>query len=165
MFSNIKAARLLGRASFAVGATELCATRWLEKTMGVDDHATLIRAYGLREIAAGFTILNQPGLNKPLVGGLWSRVLGDVVDLASLGAAAKSTRRPEGLAAVTALVLAVTGMDVVVASVAQCELARASKISAAARARVQPTAAVPNGITRSRFSNPNSTTDGSLAGH
>jgi hypothetical protein len=137
MISNIKAAKMLGWTSLAVGATELLATGWLEEMMGVDGHGTLIRSYGVREIAAGATLLNQPGLNKTLVGGLWGRVAGDVVDILTLGAAVKRTRRPGGLAAITAIVLGVTGLDLLVATIAQCDLLRGSAISSRAKARVQ----------------------------
>jgi hypothetical protein len=137
VFSNIKAAKMLGWTSLAVGATELVATRRLEEIMGVDGHAPLIRSYGVREILAGLTLLNQPGLNKTMVGGLWGRVAGDVVDIVTLGAAVKKTRRPTGLAAITAVVLGVTGLDLLVATIAQYDLVRASSISSQAKARAK----------------------------
>jgi hypothetical protein len=143
MFSTIKAARLLGWASLAVGATELVATRWLEGAMGVERHGPLIKSYGIREIVAGVTILNQPGLNKALVAGLWARVVGDAADLATLSLASKESRKQEGLATVTSLVLGVTAMDLVVAFLAQRDLSKATAASQAARKRVHPTQARP----------------------
>ena len=144
MFSNIKAARFLGWTSIAVGVVEIAATRWLEEEMGIDDHEPLIRAFGAREIAAGMTILAQPGLNRALAGGLWSRVAGDTVDLAALGNAARSTRNPSGLSTITSLVLAITGIDILVALRVQFDLHRAAKVSRSARRRVQPTNAIPD---------------------
>jgi hypothetical protein len=143
MFSTIKAARLLGWTSLAVAATELVTTRWLEDTLGVDGHGTLIKSYGIREAVAGVTILNQPGLNKTLVGGLWARVVGDAADLATLSMAAKNSRKPDGLAAISALVLGVTAIDLVVAFAAQADLLKASRISNAAKQRVHPSQARP----------------------
>jgi hypothetical protein len=145
MMSNLQAARALGWASIAIGATEIAATEWLEEQMGVDHHHVLIRAFGVREIAAGVTLLSQPGLNKTLVGGLWGRVAGDAMDIATLALAAPSTRNPGGLRAVMGLVLAVTGVDIIVAAGAQRNLLRAAAVSEAARRRVQPTSALPKG--------------------
>src|SRR5206468_1920913 len=112
MPSNFQAARALGWASLAVGLTEIVATHWLEDELGVDDHDTLIRSFGVREIAAGAMILAQPGINQNLATGLWSRVAGDAADLAVLAKAAKSTRNPRGLAAITSLVAGITGLDI-----------------------------------------------------
>ncbi len=146
--SNIQAAKLLGWTSLAVGAAEIVATRQLEEVMGVGEHRTLIRAFGVREIAAGVSILSQPGLNKSLAFALWARVAGDAADLALLGVSTKTTTNPKGLGAIMAIVLAVTGLDIVVASRIQGQLAHVAEVSEAARRRVTPTSATPNGVTR-----------------
>ena len=148
MMSNVQAAKLLGWTSLAVGATEIVATRQLEEVMGVGEHRTLIRAFGVREIAAGVSILSQPGPNKSLAFALWARVAGDAADLALLSIATKTTDNPRGLGAIMAIVLAVTGLDVAVASRIQGQLAHVKKVSEAARRRVTPTSATPNGATR-----------------
>jgi len=101
ILSTATSARALGWASLAMGATELAATRWLEETMGVDDHGTLIRAYGMREIVNGAMILAQPGLNKTLVGSMWARVARDALDIATLATAVPNTRNPNGLSSQT----------------------------------------------------------------
>ncbi len=142
---NIQLAKSLGWTSLAVGAIELAATRWLEDEMGVGNHHTLIRSFGLREIAAGVTILSQPGLNATLASGLWGRVAGDAVDLAMLGVAASNTNRPRGLAVVIGIVLAVTGLDILVASLIQADLQHATTVATAARNRVRPSSAIPAG--------------------
>lgn len=121
----------------------MVATRWLEKTIGVGRHRLLIKSFGAREIVTGLTILNQPGLNKTLATGLWGRVAGDAADLAALTLAAKSSRKPAGLAAIAAIVLGVTVLDVGVALAAQNDLRKASRISKAAKQRVQPPATPP----------------------
>ena len=144
MFSTIKAARLLGWTSIAVGATELLATQWLEEELGVENHAGLIRAFGVREIAAGVMILNQPGVNKPTAAGLWGRVVGDALDLFMLAEAAHESKNSKGLANILAIVLAVTGLDIVVAAKAQAELVKAKAVASRARQRVTPTSAIPN---------------------
>jgi hypothetical protein len=143
--SNFKAARALGWTSIAVGTTELLATRRLQYQMGISRHDALIRAFGLREIASGTSILSQIGIKQGLASALWSRVLGDLMDIVALGAAAPFTRRPKGLAAVAGIVIAVTGLDILVASRVQEDVRRASRVSRAAKNRVQATAAVPNG--------------------
>jgi len=145
MPSHIQLAKWLGWTSLAVGATELAATRWLEKQMGVRKHETLIQAFGVREIVAGVSILAQPGLNRNLAASLWARVAGDALDLAALGLAGTRTRNPKGLATITGIVLAVTGLDVLVATGVQRDLRQATEASRRARARVQPAIANPNG--------------------
>ena len=146
--SSFPAARALGWASLAIGITEIVAARWLEEQMGIDDHEDLIRGFGVRELATGATILAQPGLNKTVAVGMWSRVAGDALDLAALGAAGEKTRRPSGLATITAMVLTITGLDILVASRVQMELQRAATVSKKARQRVTPTNALPKGIVR-----------------
>jgi hypothetical protein len=73
----------LGIFSIGLGLAELAATGPLTRWLGVEDHAALVRAYGVREIATGVNILTASRL-APF---LWGRVAGDVLDLASLGAA------------------------------------------------------------------------------
>lgn len=108
-----KLARGLGWFSIGLGLAELLAPRAIASISGVPKRRTgLIRLYGLREIASGITIFSQ---QNP-VGGVWSRVAGDALDLASLGAAAGSPDSNKGrLAFATANVLAVTALDVICA--------------------------------------------------
>jgi uncharacterized membrane protein len=73
----------------------------------------LVRAMGVREIASGVAILG--GLVAPGTA-VWSRVLGDAVDLASLGAAMASPRSDRGrLLAAGAAVAGATILDVLCA--------------------------------------------------
>jgi uncharacterized membrane protein len=72
----------------------------------------LIRLFGLREIASGVAIL----MRKRPAAAVWSRVAGDALDLACLGASFASPRSSKGrLAFATANVLAVTALDVICA--------------------------------------------------
>ena len=106
-------AKGLGWFSIGLGLSELLAPRAIAKISGVSNTRTgLIRLYGLREIASGVAIFAQ----KDPAPGVWSRVAGDMLDLASLGAAATSPNAKMGrVAFATANVLAVTALDVVCA--------------------------------------------------
>ena len=69
----------------------------------------LVRALGLREIASGVGILSR---RRP-AGWLWSRVGGDLIDLALLGTAfASKGANARRAAAATAAVAGVTVLDV-----------------------------------------------------
>jgi hypothetical protein len=107
------AAAGLGVASLAIGLTEIAAPKALEDLMGLGNGANtrLLRLMGLREIMHGVGILTS----RDPAPAVWSRVAGDAVDLALLGAAARQTTRPTGLAFATAAVLGITALDVLVA--------------------------------------------------
>jgi len=114
--SNTSAKRLakgLGWFSIGLGVAELLAPRAIANISGVSNkHTGLIRLYGLREIGAGITIFAQ---KKPTEG-VWSRVVGDALDLTSLGIAATNPEAKLGrVAFATANVLAVTALDVMCA--------------------------------------------------
>jgi hypothetical protein len=74
--------RMLGWASFALGATELLAPRAVTRSLGLEGREGLVRAYGAREIASGVLCLST---NNDA--GAWSRVGGDIIDLATLASA------------------------------------------------------------------------------
>ncbi len=109
-----RVARGLGWFSIGLGLAELLAPRAVARLCGGDGtHTGLIRMYGLREIAAGLMIFSQG--RKPAAG-VWSRVAGDAIDLATLAAAAVNPRTNKaGVAFATANVLAVTALDVMCA--------------------------------------------------
>jgi uncharacterized membrane protein len=110
--SGQRTAMGLGLFSIGLGLVQVAApgalARWVT---GADPRRrrTAMFAVGLRELAAGVGILRQP--RKPLW--LWTRVAGDVMDLALLGWAlgarrSKATRVTGALAAV----LGVTALDI-----------------------------------------------------
>jgi uncharacterized membrane protein len=102
-------ARGLGWFSLGLGLAELLAPRGVAKVAGVRGNTGLIRLLGLREIAHGVAIFAQ---GKRPAGALWSRVVGDALDLACLGAAFASPDSNKGrVAFATANVLAVTALD------------------------------------------------------
>jgi len=100
----------LGWFSIGLGLAEILAPKKLSKLIGArGKHDGLLRLFGLREITSGIGILTQ---QKPS-GWLWSRVAGDAMDLAFLGAALsspKSNRTRVALA--TAAVAGVTALDI-----------------------------------------------------
>ena len=101
--------------SIALGVAELAAPRSLARLIGVpedDRNVTILRGLGAREVANGIAILAQPGS----AAWLWSRVGGDAMDLAYLGAAMSSDEAEQGrIAAAAAAVLGVTVLDVLCA--------------------------------------------------
>lgn len=109
MQGTVRWARALGWFSLGLGLAEMAAPGSIAKLIGIrPDHRTMIRTMGLREIASGVGVLTQ---SQPS-GALWSRVGGDALDLALLGAAALSPRSNRGRVAVaTAAVAGVTLLD------------------------------------------------------
>jgi hypothetical protein len=106
-------ARGLGWFSLGLGLAELLAPREIAKVAGVRGNTGLIRLLGLREIAHGIAIFTQ---GRRPAEALWSRVVGDALDLACLGAAFASPNSNKGrVAFATANVLAVTALDVLCA--------------------------------------------------
>jgi len=104
----------LGWFSIGLGLAELLAPKAIAKLSGGEGRNTgLIRLYGAREIMSGLLIFSQG--RKP-AGGVWSRVAGDVIDLATLAAAAANPKTNKaGIAFATANVLGVTALDVMCA--------------------------------------------------
>ena len=106
-------ARGLGWFSLGLGLAELLAPRGVARVAGVRGNTGLIRLFGLREIASGIAIFTQ---GRRPAGALWSRVVGDALDLACLGAAFASPDSDKGrLTFATANVLAVSALDVLCA--------------------------------------------------
>ena len=107
-------ARGLGWFSIGLGLAELLAPRALARLWGGDGrHSSTIRLAGVREIAAGLLIFSQ---GRRPVAGLWARVAGDVVDLATLSAAAASPNTHRAGAAFAAVnVLGVGALDLLCA--------------------------------------------------
>ena len=105
----------LGWFSIGLGLAELAAPDAVARFIGLRDDETttsVLRAYGGREIGNGLAILMQP--DNPAW--LWSRVGGDVLDLASLASAARRDDADQRrVAAASAAVLGVTALDVICA--------------------------------------------------
>lgn len=107
-------ARGLGWFSIGLGLAEVLAPRAVARLTGVQrDNVRLIQFFGMRELASGVAIFLQG--DRPS-GALWSRVVGDALDLVSLGiafASPESHKARVGFA--TANVLAVTAVDLLCA--------------------------------------------------
>jgi uncharacterized membrane protein len=101
----------LGWFSIGLGVAEILAPGRLARTIGLRGEGvsrTVTRLVGVREIASGVGILSE---RRP-VGWVWSRVAGDVMDLALLGAGFTARRaNRKRLAAAAAGVLGVTVVD------------------------------------------------------
>lgn len=103
--------RALGWFSLALGTAQLVAPGYLGKAIGVGDGPWarwLMRAVGLRELSAGLGLLRGPR-STPW---LWSRVAGDVMDLALLGGSYTASRKRDRRRLQGAL-LAVTGVGAI----------------------------------------------------
>jgi hypothetical protein len=98
----------LGWFSILLGAAEVIRPGGLGRMLGMEN-ARLLQAYGLREILAGLGIL---GARNPSTW-LWSRVAGDVLDLATLASGLRHQNRQRGNVGVAlAAVAAVTLIDI-----------------------------------------------------
>lgn len=103
----------LGLAGIALGVAELLVPRRLARAAGLPTrHHRVIRMMGVREIASGLGIMMLPGPTAAV----WSRVAGDVVDLACLGAAFTSRGADRArLAKTLAAIAGATALDLVCA--------------------------------------------------
>jgi uncharacterized membrane protein len=103
----------LGLFGIGLGVAGLMAPRRLARMIGVPPrHNGLVRAMGVREIASGVGILTQ----RAPATAVWSRVAGDAMDLACLGAAFMSNRSHRGrVALATAAVAGATLLDIITA--------------------------------------------------
>jgi hypothetical protein len=84
-----KMERALGATSLGIGIAELFAPVWVDKTLGVEDHPVLTRILGVRDVVTGIGTLARP--HAPLWS--YSRLMGDVLRIAVLGVALRSSHR------------------------------------------------------------------------
>lgn len=104
--------KILGWFSLGLGIAEVAVPGTVSRIIGLKDSAaqrSVLRLFGFREIAAGIGILTRPRS----AGWLWSRVVGDLMDLAALGAAVSSKESDRTKVAIAATaVLGLTALDV-----------------------------------------------------
>ena len=101
----------LGWFSIGLGLAEILAPEAVARLIGVHErkHRRLLRLYGVREIAAGLGIIARP---KPTYW-MWNRVIGDTIDLASMGRAMGSRGTDESRLRVAMLAVAgITALDI-----------------------------------------------------
>jgi uncharacterized membrane protein len=117
-------ARGLGWFSVVLGTMELVAPRTLDRAIGAGHHPDVTRWFGLRELAAGIGLLTRADPTP----WLWSRVAGDAMDLAALGAAmvAADTDERVRLSAAAFAVAGVTAVDVYAARAASAQRPRSA---------------------------------------
>src|SRR3954470_12170366 len=104
-------ARNLGWFSLGLGALEILAPERITRALGMEGQENLVRAYGFREVAAGMLSLS---IEKKA--GLWSRVAGDALDIATLVAALRGNNPKQGNVTIALMMVAgITLLDVVTA--------------------------------------------------
>jgi uncharacterized membrane protein len=113
-----------GWLSVGLGLAALLAPRKMGELTGLDDRQGLVRMVGVRELASGVGLLTQ-SRKTPW---LWSRVVGDAIDLALLASAHTGTERGRSRA---------IGAAAVVAAIAAADVAASLRASKRA-ARVAP---------------------------
>lgn len=100
----------LGIFSLALGAAELIAPQKIAKGLGLDPEGSaksVIRAFGLREIAAGAMLVRGPAVSF----NSWNRVFGDTMDTAALLLALRTTKKPGAVLGALAFVGGCTALD------------------------------------------------------
>ncbi|WP_422922890.1 cyclase dehydrase [Singulisphaera sp. PoT] len=106
--NEMRVARGLGWFSLGLGLAEVVAGRHIGRALGMEDKSWLLRAFGVREMAAGVMIL---GSEQPRAG-VWARVAGDALDLAALGSGfTEDNPKKENLAAAIVTVAGITALD------------------------------------------------------
>jgi uncharacterized membrane protein len=107
-------ANALGWFSIGLGLAQIAAPRGVARLIGVRDDGrsvSIMRMIGVREIASGIGILSQARRHPSW---MWSRVAGDVMDLALLGNALNAKRGDRNrIVSATAAVLGVAALDVI----------------------------------------------------
>jgi|SRR4051794_15078612 len=106
-----RVARFLGWFSIGLGAMELIAAGRLARALGMEGSEAVLRAFGIREIAAGVLTLSTERQ-----AGLWSRVAGDGLDIMTLLPALRwDNPKRDNVALALAAVVGVTMLDVMTA--------------------------------------------------
>ena len=104
-----KLARGLGWFSIGLGLTELIAAKRITRALGMEGKEALVRAYGVRELGHAIVSLSP---DKHL--GLWSRVAGDGLDIATLMTAMRHDNpKRDNVGIALAAVLGVTLLDII----------------------------------------------------
>jgi len=103
--------KALGWFSLGLGLVELLAPHRITRALGMEGQEALVRAYGVREISSGVLSLST---EKYL--GLWSRVGGDGLDIATLLTALRDDNpKKENVTTALVMVAGITLLDVVAA--------------------------------------------------
>lgn len=104
-------AKALGWFSLGLGLAELLAPGRITRMLGMEGKEGMVRAFGAREI--GHALLT---LSPDKTVGLWSRVAGDGVDIATLmGGLREDNPKRENVATALVMVMGITLLDVIAA--------------------------------------------------
>jgi hypothetical protein len=102
-------AKALGWFSIGLGLTELIAAERITRALGMEGKEGLVRAYGVRELGHGIVSLSP---DKHI--GLWSRVAGDGLDIATLMTAMRHDNpKRDNVGIALAVLVGVTLLDFV----------------------------------------------------
>jgi hypothetical protein len=102
-------AKSLGWFSIGLGLVQLIAPERITRALGMQGMEPLMRAYGAREIGTGVVTLSPDKR-----AGLWMRVAGDLLDIATLAPALHwSNPKRNNAKAAMAVVVGVTAIDVI----------------------------------------------------
>lgn len=103
----------LGLFSIGLGLAEVAAPGRLARALGIEGSAAhkVIAAFGAREMLAGAMLLRGPAVST----NAWNRVIGDGMDAAALGLAARTSSRKGAVAAALAFVAGAALVDVIAA--------------------------------------------------
>ncbi|MBS3650458.1 hypothetical protein KEU06_17730 [Pseudaminobacter sp. 19-2017] len=116
-------ARALGWFSIGLGLMELIAPHRITRTLGMEGQESLIRAYGAREIGSGILSLS---IDKQV--GLWSRVAGDGLDVATVMPAMRDDNpKRDNVGLALAMLLGVMALDVIAAQSVTSRHSRGSR--------------------------------------
>lgn len=132
----------LGWFSLALGLTELLAPQRITQALGMEGKEALVRAYGAREIGSGILSLS---VDKKL--GLWSRVAGDGLDIATVMTALRpGNPKRDNVVVALALLLGITAVDLIDAQATTVRHGR----DAGRKRSYRDRSGFPRGVTASR---------------
>ena len=90
MTSGLRAARIMGWASFGLAAAFIVAPGRIARTFGLEGKENLIRAFGAQEVLAGMGALSTEAMPA-----MWGRAAGDVIHIATVATGLQSEDREQ----------------------------------------------------------------------
>src|SRR5688572_2498349 len=85
MTPGLRAARIMGWASFGLAATFFAAPGRIARTFGLEGKENLIRVFGAQEVMAGMGALSTEATPA-----MWGRAAGDVIHIATVATGLQS---------------------------------------------------------------------------
>lgn len=114
-------AKALGWFSIGLGVSQLLAAPRYTRALGVEGKEWVVRAAGAREITHGVL-----SLSTEKQAGLWSRVGGDLVDIATLALAMRDNPKRDNVKTALTAVIGITLLDLIGAQSVAARHARAA---------------------------------------